>query len=462
MLTLPLFLRMKFYTFIFISLFGLKTTASFAQNDSTAGGQHQRLGMTLDGTRTNTSPNTDPRAQWFPKAGLGLFIHWGAVTQYAGCDLSWGMLANKPWNDGTVTPNFYYHLMDTWAPAHFNPNKLALLAKAAGFEYMVLVTKHHDGYTMWPSKYGDLGVRTKMHGHDFVREFVTACRAAGLKVGLYYSPPDWWFDRKYKNWSFNDSVFLNMDHHKITPPAKPADHDAQRRAMVAAQVRELLTQYGKIDLFWFDGGSGEISNEEVRKLQPGIVINGRNGEEGDYRDSEGKIPEKRFSSWFETCDPIWTTNWWSYTNSDTYDNAHDVITELIKLRAWGGNLLGNLAPDADGNIPPQALQGLQEMTTWMRRNGASIHGTQAGGYPETANVPVTTKGNHLYVFFLTTFQASAQLRDVDPPCSAILLRTGTPIHFDYDRSTRTLTILIPPKLRTRMPDVVDVKTGGPA
>jgi alpha-L-fucosidase len=453
--TTPKFLIMLKRLFAVLLISALPI-AIFAQNDSTANAQHQLLGMSQD--NQSVPLNNHPLAQWFPKAGLGLFIHWGAITQYAGCDISWGMLANKSWDDdGTVTPNFYYGLMDKWAPKNFDPYKLAKMAKAAGFKYMVFVTKHHDGYTMWPSKYSDLGVQTKMKGHDFVKEYVDACRKEGLKVGLYYSPPDWWFDRKYKNWSLSDSVFLDMDHHKTNPVQKPADHDARRAAMVANQIRELLSNYGKIDLLFFDGGNREISNEEVRKLQPGIVINNRNRGKGDYGDSEGKLPEKRFSGWFETNDPLWTRRWWSYTTGDSYDSGLDAIIELIKIRAWGGNLLGNLAPDADGNTPPQAVQAMKEMSEWMKTNGEAIYDTKAGNYPEKSNVPVTVKGNKVYAFFITSFQGTATIQNINKPTSAILIRNGAKIPFEYNTITQTLRFTIPPALRTRMPDVVEIK-----
>lgn len=234
-------------------------------------------------------------------------------------------------------------------------------ARAAGYQYAVLTTKHHDGYTLWPSKYSSLGTQTKMKGRDLVKPFVEACRKYGLKVGLYYSPPDWWFDRQYKNWSYDAKVFMDMNHH-VLPSLKPkaADHDAKRKQLVANQVRELLTQYGRIDLIFFDAGKGEISNDEVRKLQPGIVINGRNNSAGNYGDSEGKLPAKRFSGWFEANDPVWPNRWWSYSTSDQFASTSEILTNLVRLRAWGGNYLTNMGPDGSGAMPPEALKGMKK------------------------------------------------------------------------------------------------------
>ncbi|MGJ1422305.1 alpha-L-fucosidase [Sphingobacterium spiritivorum] len=430
---------------------------SSAQQDAVASAQHKLLGMEQSANDHRTSPhNPHPGAAWFPKAGLGLFIHWGAIAGYGGGDISWCMLADRPWlDDGTVTPAFYYRLMDSWNPKKYDPDKLVREAKAAGFQYAVLTTKHHDGYTLWPSKYGDLGTQTKMGGKDFVKPFVEACRKYGLKVGFYYSPPDWWFDRQYKNWSYSDKHMLDMDHkERAGLPTMPKDHNQKRKEMVAAQVRELLSQYGKIDLLWFDGGAGEISNEEVRQLQPGIIINRRNGGRGDYGDSEGSLPEKRFSGWFETCDPVWPTRWWSYSTSDSYDNAATVLANLIKLRAWGGNLLANIGPMGDGTIPAPATEAMAEMAQWMKHSQESILDTEGGNYPEKSNVPVTVKGNAIYAFAMPGYQGEMNVVSNGIPRSVTLLRTGEKVSFEKDGNT--LKIKIAAKSRTRLPDVVKI------
>jgi alpha-L-fucosidase len=440
---------------LFVAIVLASTTIAQAQNDSVANAQHQLLTMPVDSHPGEKKFNPHPLAAWFPKAGLGLFIHWGAISTYGGVDISWGMLANKPWDDGTVTPNFYYSLMDTWNPQKFNPDELIKKAKAAGFEYVVFVTKHHDGYTLWPSKYGDLGTQSKLKGRDFVKQFVDACRKNNVKVGLYYSPPDWWFDRKYRNWSYDENILLDMDHKPLTAlPQKPADHDAKRKQLIANQVRELLTNYGRIDLIWFDGGAGEISNDEVRKLQPGIIVNRRNNAPGDYGDSEGMLPAKRFNGWFETCDPIWPTRWWSYSTSDHYDDAATILSNLIKLRAWGGNYLCNLAPDGDGAIPQPVVSAMQEMAKWMQHSKEAVVDVEGGNYPEVSKVPVTVKKNVLYAFALPGYQADLQIGTPLHPQKVILLRTGQSLTFKQEGNY--LLVKIPPKDRTRLPDVVKI------
>jgi alpha-L-fucosidase len=422
-----------------------------AAADPAAEAQANALGQV---SQKPSGSNKHPDARWFPDAGLGLFIHWGIASVGATGDLSWGMLANKPWKDKTVTPNTYYGWAKRWKPDQLDYDAMLGAAKDAGFTYAVMVTKHHDGFTLWPSGFGDLGTTRYFGGRDFVKEFVTACRKHGLKVGLYYSPPDWWFDREYKSFSMRGPA-LDMNHNPVTLAKKPADHEAKRKRLVAGQVTELLSNYGKIDLIWFDGGHGEIPNTEVRRLQPGIVVNRRNGGGGDYGDSEGKLPLKRFSGWFETCETCWPANKWSYTEDAGWDTAPQVIEELVRLRAWGGNLLANVGPKGDGSIPDQASAAWKEMAEWMKHSRESVIAAGPGPFPEKVNVPVTTRGRVAYIHFLPAFKDPAIWKNAPRPKKAVLLRTGVEVSFAFQDGA--LTIAPAESLRTNSVDVVKVE-----
>lgn len=400
------------------------------------------------------SSNKHPDAQWFPDAGLGLFIHWGIASVGASGDISWGMLANKPWKDKTVTPNTYYSWIKQWNPDKVDYDTQLARAKAAGFTYAVMVTKHHDGFTLWPSAHGDLGTRQHLGGRDFLKEYVAACRKHGLKVGLYFSPPDWWFDRAYKSFALRGPA-LDMDHQPVKLPNRPADRDAKHKALVSGQVTELLSNYGKIDLIWFDGGKGEITNTEVRRLQPGIVINRRNGGGGDYGDSEGKLPEKRFKGWFETCETCWPAGKWSYTEDWGWDSAPETLEKLVRLRAWGGNLLANVGPKGDGSIPAQALTAWDEMAAWMNHSRESVIGAGPGPFPEAVNAPVTTRQGVAYVHFLPAFNGEVVWKNAPGYQKASLLRTGESIPIRYQNGELRLTL--PPALRTTNVDVVKLE-----
>lgn len=427
-----------------------------AQTDNVASAQHLILGQHASGaTVLESRQNTHLDAQWFPKAGFGLFIHLGIAAVHGGIDLSWAMLANKSWEDGTISPKDYWALADFWNPVQFKPRKWVKLAKDAGFRYIVLITKHHDGYTMWPSKYGTLGVKQKLGGRDLVREFVNACRENDIKVGLYFSPPDWLFDAKYTNWDASKKSILDIQHQPLKElPTKPEGHDEKRREMVRNQVRELLTDYGKIDIMWFDGGRGEISNDEVRRLQPGIIVNRRNGELGDFGDSEGTLPAKRFHGWFEANDPCWPSRWWGYSASDRMDTGNEVIEKLVVLRAWGGNFLANVGPCADGSMPEEALEAWKEIGKWMKHSGESVYDVTGGTFPEKANQPVTMKGdNIMYVHAFPNYHKEIIVQEVKlKPLRATLLRTGGEVAFELKDGI--LRVRIPAHMRTRAVDTV--------
>jgi alpha-L-fucosidase len=464
----------QLFTFLLLPLMFLPSPARSA--DDAAAGQAAALGQSK---QQSGSQNTHPDAQWFPEVGLGLFIHWGVASPRASGDLSWAMLANKPWRDKTITPNAYYATINDWKPDNVDYDKMLAAAKAAGFGYAVMVTKHHDGFTLWPSEAGDLGTKYSFGGRDFVREFTDACRKHGLKVGLYYSPPDWWFDRAYKNFNFAGKPALGMDHEPVELPKKPADHEARRAALVRTQVTELLTNYGKIDLLWFDGGWGEIPNAEVRRLQPGIVINKRNGGSGDYGDSEVTLPSKRFEGWFETCSTCWPSRKWAYTTEYGFDTAPLALTKLVLLRAWGGNLLANLGPKGDGTVPTEALSCWSDMEKWMKHSGESVIGTRGGPWPEEANVPITTRPGAAYLHLLPALPerypntppdekkyaltkqilpslpapvTTAVWKNAPRPLRVIALRTGESVPFEYKETT--LTVPLPAALQKS--DTVEV------
>lgn len=246
-----------------------------------------------------------------------------------------------------------------------------------------------------------------------------------------------WYER-----SFGDKIRL------------PGTTDEKRKEMAANQVRELLTDYGKIDIMWFDGGHGEISNDEVRRLQPGIVINRRNKEPGDFGDSEGVLPDKRFEGWFETNDPCWPSRWWGYSQSDRMDTGGDVIEKLVILRAWGGNFLANVGPKADGSMPEEALEAWKEIGKWMKHSGESVFDVTGGTFPEQCNQPMTLKGDsvmylHTFPNFHKEILVKGQKRK---PLRAILLRTGDEIPFLYEN--QVLKIQIPARQRSRSVDTV--------
>ena len=387
-------------------LISISPSPPFASADQAADSQAAALGQS---SQKPVSSNKHPDAQWFPDAGLGLFIHWGLASVGATGDLSWGMLANKPWKDQTVTPNTYYGWARQWKPDKVDYDAQLAQAKAAGFTYAVMVTKHHDGFTLWPSDFGDLGTKQFLGGRDFVKEFIAACRKHGLKVGLYYSPPDWWFDREYKSFAMRGPA-LDMDHKPVTLPKKPADHDAKRKALVTGQVTELLSNYGKIDLIWFDGGNGEIPTAEVRRLQPGIVVNRRNGGGGDYGDSEGQTPRQALQRLVRDLRNLLAVQQVVLHRGRGAGTPPRRSSKNSSASAPGAETCSpTSARRATAACRSQPLAAWKEMADWMKHSRESVIGAGPGPFPESVNAPVTTGKGVAYVHFLPIVQGGCHL-----------------------------------------------------
>jgi alpha-L-fucosidase len=411
---------------------------------SEVAGQHAQIGVIATAQSGSHTQHAD--AQWFPEAGLGLFLHWdiGSVRyletswpMIAGTGLSWArpprvirddpaefarIVREQDYNlDGRrpqITPNGYWALAKEFNPTNFHPEVWLKKAKAAGFKYAVLTTKHHNGFALWPSAFGGFNTKdTPMNGRDLVKEYVEACRAAGLKVGFYFSGPDWHFDRAFMNYIYGGSAAkyrgklpeLGPDHEPrvVTRTAEEiAAHHAALKEMVCGQIEELLTRYGKIDVMWFDGGPSHPERgaifplERIRALQPGIVVNPRFHGRGDFITPEGHLPEGlhlKADEWGELCS-CWAGSW-SYTRRP-YRPFSDVIGELVRCRAAGINNLLDIGPMADGNLEPAAYENMEKLEAWMKVNGEAVHGTRALPGPERASVPAAAKGPVRYLYLL--------------------------------------------------------------
>jgi alpha-L-fucosidase len=420
---------------------------------------------------------THPDAQWFGNAGLGLFLHWGISSVDGRGDISWFMMKDTPWDKGALklTPEQYWALADRFNPTMYDPDKWLGAARRAGFRYAVMITRHHDGYALWPSAYGDFSTRTKMSGRDLVKPFVEACRRNGLKVGLYYSPPDWHFNRDHMSFRFRDkdtdpslpdlgtrhqpinlrrtaSDLRGGDSFQTETRGTDAEWQQKFRAYVKGQVEELLTRYGKIDLIWFDGGPAAISVERIRELQPGIVINPRMHGHGDYTTPEVNFPKTQPEGWWELC-AIWNRAW-GYTSDEEYKPLATVLAEFVRVRAWGGNYLINMGPRPTGELPPAAYQRMAELEAWMKHSGESVTGTEPAGWPEMSNVPATRKGGTVYLHALPGFTAPLELKESARPAAVTLLRTGRQLAFRHENGT--VRVEIPTAERTALVDVVAV------
>jgi alpha-L-fucosidase len=353
-------------------------------------------------------------AEWFDGARFGMFVHFGHVAQ-RGCELSWPLVGGVGALPGSqkepLSVDEYHSTAATFAPRAGSPRDWIARAKQAGMRYAVLTTKHHDGFALWPTRAGGLSVADSRYKGDLVREFVEATREAGLRVGLYYSLCDW---------HHPDYPPFRDEHRPYRWGRVPAPTDEQWARFLEfqrAQVRELMTSYGTIDLVWFDGG-WERSPEQwrakelaalFRELNPDVILNDRLPGEGDYDTPEQFIPPLPPARRWETCMTMNET--WSYAPGDTrYKSARELVHALCEVAGRGGNFLLNVSPMADGALPPEQISRLDALAQWMGAHAAAIHDTHAGLEPWQFYGPSTRAGDKVYLFLLMRPYESVSVR----------------------------------------------------
>lgn len=366
------------------------------------------------------------RMRWWHDAKFGMFIHYGLYS----------IIGHQEWvmeSEGIPIPE-YERLAAKFMPKPGAAREWARLAKRAGQKYVVLTTKHHEGFCLWNTAQTDYNSAKQGAKRDIVREFVEAARAEGLRVGLYFSLMDW--------------------HHP--DGARCKENPAARERFVAfghAQIRELLSNYGKIDILWYDVDwpltpeqwRADEMNKMVFELQPDIIVNNRNGLDGDFA-----TPEHRITAADRAWESCATMNYgWGYQRTDEeWKSARRLVNDLTLCVQQGGNYLLNIGPEADGSVPGACVETLEQVGTWLRTNGAAIYdadGRAAGAFGNYTNF--TKAGNKLYVhvYFWPSKSPAAATLDVLRPetvvavggvrtkvLSARLLKTGQPVQFVQD------------------------------
>ena len=352
------------------------------------------------------------RVDWFCKARFGMFIHWGLYS----------IPGRGEWvrSDEEMPEEAYLPYFENFDPRDFNPTAWAKAAKAAGMGYVVLTAKHHDGFCLFDSALTDFKSTNTPFGRDAVAEFLEAVRAEGLKAGLYFSLIDW----HHPDYPHYGDKFHPM---RNNPAAQNAHRDFDRYLdFLHGQIREICTNYGKLDLLWFDFAYDNLRGEAwrgtelmdmVRSLQPDVLIDNRievSGEgfgslyqcaptpyHGDFVTPEKMIPPQGIRDvrgnpmvW-ESC--ITMNNNWGYCPQDhNFKPAPLLIKKLVECVSKGGNMILNVGPDGDGKIPAESLEILAGIGAWMDKNSESICncGPAALDKPEFGRI--TQKGNRLY------------------------------------------------------------------
>lgn len=380
------------------------------------------------------------RLAWFRKARFGMFIHWGLYSQ----------LGRHEWvmNRERIPVKEYEQLADTWQPGPWPARKWARLARQAGMRYMVMTTKHHEGFCLFHSELTDYCATKRGPKRDLVAEYVEAARAEGLRVGFYYSLMDW---------HHPDGVRCYYD------------EKARRRFVdyIHGQIRELLTNYGKIDIMWYDvswpldaaGWESEKMNRMVLELQPDIIMNNRNQLPGDFGTPEQHIvPEDRM---WEAC--MTFNESWGYTPIDTrWKDAWTVISMLRQVAAGGGNLLLNIGPAPDGSVPQPCVKVLREVGAWLEKYGESIYeATDPMQQEWQITGAFTRKGDTLY--FHCNRWPGKELAIGGLQCKILEARLmgGPKVKFEQTKDRLVLRGL-PEKAPDPLDTVIELKFKGPA
>jgi alpha-L-fucosidase len=365
------------------------STAGLAQKTGVSGG-----GEAYPDLKTNEKALKRWQAMRF-----GMFIHWGPVT-LRGTEIGWSR------GDG-VPVEEYDNLYKEFNPVLFNAAEWVKTAREAGMKYIVIVTKHHDGFTMWDSKVTDYKITASPFGRDILREISDECTKQGILFGTYYSIADW----------HNPNYATR---HGADTRQKDSANMTQYIQYLKAQVADLILNYGS-NILWFDGEwEGAWSHQAgmdlynyCRSLKEEILINnrvdkGRSGMKGktvsDKFAGDFGTPEQEVGNYdnvqaWESC--ITICNQWSWKPNDSLKSLKDCIQTLVRACGGGGNLLLNVSPMPDGRMEQRQINRLKEMGAWLNENGGSIYGTMGGPYKPTEEMVSTRNGNKIYLHFFS-------------------------------------------------------------
>lgn len=414
-----------------------------------------------------TSKQKDERLQWFRDAKLGMFIHWGPCT-IGKKEIGWGREANRPWDN---TPNrhgngvrtvdsVYDNYYKEFNPVDYNPIQWVRMAKKAGVKYMVLITKHHDGFSMFNTKYSEYNIMNAPYGKDIIKGFVDACHKENMKIGLYYSTRDWYHpdylvgdNKKY------DQFYRN-------------------------QIRELLTNYGKIDIMWFDHVGGQDWTKwrmdslfaMMYQLQPHLIINNRAAlfignsaaatpkagpvipeiklmTAGDYYTPEGRIGSMDLKKDWESC--IHIGEGWSYRGESYFTPIKDCISMLVSCATGGGNLLLNFDPTPLGDFPYQEKLIAKSMSAFTEKYGKAIYATRGGPFTNGIWGGSTHKANKIYLFVKSWENDQINLAPLPIKIKQINLLVGAKM-LKYSQTDQRISITVPKALRDTFYTVLEL------
>jgi alpha-L-fucosidase len=344
--------------------------------------------------QTDKAIQKEARLSWWREARFGMFIHWGPVS-LKGTEISWSRGGERRGikGKGEIPVEVYDSLYTKFNPVKFNADKWVSIARSAGMKYMVLTAKHCDGFCLWHSSVDQYSIAQTPFKRDVCGELADAAHKADMRIGWYYSPMDW---RDPDCRTERNNVYVKL---------------------MQGHLRELLGNYGRIDLLWFDTDGGPAPWDQdatyrlVRSLQPRVIINNRldMGSMEDYKaqnigpDADYQTPEQRVGAFddirpWETCMTLGKQ--WSWKPQDSIKTFEECLRILVQCVAGDGNLLLNVGPMPNGEIEPRQVKVLKQMGEWLAKYGESVYGTRGGPFRNGAWGGATRKGNAVYLHIL--------------------------------------------------------------
>jgi len=402
------------------------------------------------------STGDSERLQWWRDAKFGLFIHWGPAS-LSGTEISWSRIGHPHDFHGfeSVPAEKYDQLYKNFDPEKFNADQWMKMARDAGFKYVVFVTKHHDGFCLWPSKLTDYTIANTPFKRDICKEIANSAHKYGLKLGWYYSTRDW-----------TQPDYLEGDNSKYDN-------------YYESQIRELLTNYGKVDIVWFDHVAGNWNDYTFNRLfdimyslqSKNLLVNNRAAKfikktedspspelqklvDGDFDTPEQTIGKYQYGRAWESCVTINNCadrGGWSYRPDCTTRSYEECLKMLINCATGDGNFLLNVGPMPTGEIPSDQVEVLGKIGKWLRKYGYTIYGTRGGPFVNGTWGGFTYKGNKVYLHLLDSSTSGLNLPALNEKIVSAKVITGGDVTFK--QTEKGIEIRIPDQ-KTEQTDII--------
>ena len=362
--------------------------------------------------------------RWFREAKYGLFVHMG-LSALGKVDIGWSRHTHKlpDTGNGSIPDEVYDGWSRSFELKDFDAEEWIKLAVKGGMKYVVIVAKHHDGFHMWDTKFSEHKITNSPFGRDYLKELTDVCHKYGMKVGIYYSQRDWYHP---------DYEPVTAELFEVCGSHPPFKKDRSERLVMTEKhkryieymhntVMELMTNYGRIDVLWWDAvyWNGMFEEEmwetyeierKVREAQPYIIINNRGSVPGDFDTPECRIGYfQNYRPW-ETCMPLGDA--WAWTGTGVRSRK-EVVKDLVNCVCGDGNYLLSIGARPDGNIDAPETERIRDVGEWLETAGESIYGTAGGPYLPNADYGTTHKGNVLYVHILNEEAGELRLKRIE-------------------------------------------------